>query len=347
MITEDELAGALRTIADRAEDRDVLTGVETKRRRRTRKRLRRTLATACSLAAGWGVLVAWPTYSGVDTAQPATNTVERMWPDALFTMPGQSRPLAAISATQVLVWAERGALEVYDAASGRSRPVTALAQAPLSLAVDHERVVWLADGHAWAAPLQAGGKMTKIGPVPGGEHVDRIALAGRYLVWSSPLDGVWRMSVTGGAPERVATGLQIVQWPWATDEPLDTRANPTKVVNLQTGRSIKISAVPGAEGLRCGPTWCTGSRGQEHIVQKIDGSWSRTYRAGSPGYPYRDRFFVGLGEIYDASTDATVAFEGAKIDASGGRKWSEGNGVVFWPHPAGVRVVNLAAIPRA
>ncbi|MEV4582584.1 hypothetical protein AB0K16_56155 [Nonomuraea jabiensis] len=345
MTTEEKLAQALRTIADRAEDRDVLPSVMAKRRRRVRRRAKGALAAACAAGLGWGVLVAWPAAPGaVGTAKPGRNAVERVWPQAVFTMPGHFRPLAAISATEVLVWAEPGALEVYDAGSRRSRMVAAPAQAPQHLAVDRERVLWLADGVAWVAPLRTSGQARKVGSIPG-ENVDRIALAGQDVVWSAPLDGVWRMRIGGGAPERVAAskGLQLVEWPWATDEPLDVRTNPTRVVNLQTGKTIKIHPAAGVEGLRCGPTWCAGTRGEDAIVQRSDGSWNRV-RQGLRGYPYQDRFFAGSGEIYDARSDTTVTFEGAKLP-SAGRQWSTGSGVIFWTQGGGVRVVNLAAVP--
>ncbi|MER6943216.1 SigE family RNA polymerase sigma factor [Nonomuraea sp. NPDC000554] len=330
-----------------AEDRDVLPGMTAKRRRRVRRRAKGTLAAVCAVVLGWGVLLAWPAQRVVvNAAEPGRNSVERVWPQAVFTMLGRSRPLAAISATEVLVWAERGTIEVYDSASKRSRVVAALTQAPQHLAVDGERVLWLADGYAWVAPLRTSGKARKAGPITA-EDIDRIALVGQYVVWSSPLDGVWRMRIDGGAPERVAKskGLQLVEWPWATDEPLDMRTNPTRIVNLQTGRTIKIRPAPGAEGLRCGPTWCTGTRGEDAIVQRSDGSWNRVHR-GLPGYPYHDRFFIGFGEIYDARTDTTVTFEGAKLGSSGGNQWSQGSGVIFWTQGGGVRVVNLAAVPQ-
>ncbi|MEV0590311.1 hypothetical protein [Nonomuraea cavernae] len=347
MTTEEKLAQALRTIADRAENREVLSGVIAKRRHRTRRRATGALAAVCAVVLGWGALVAWPSPPVVvEAVAPRADSVERVWPQAVFTMPKGSTPLVAISAKEVLVWTERGKIEVYDAAAKRSRVVAALSQAPRYRAVDGDRALWLAGGYAWVAPLRTSGKARRIGPITG-ENVDRIALAGEYVVWSSPLDGVWRMRLDGGRPERVATskGLQLVEWPWATDEPLDVRTNPTKVVNLQTGRTIKIRPLPGVEGLRCGPTWCTGTRGESTLVQRTDGAWSRVHRGGPRGYPFQDRFFPGFGEIYDARTDTTVTFEGAELETSGGRHWSGGAGVIFWPQGDGVVTVNLAAVP--
>ncbi|NRQ38639.1 hypothetical protein HII36_43475 [Nonomuraea sp. NN258] len=358
MTTEEKLAQALRTIADRAENQDVLPGVLAERRRRRRGKAKGTLAAVCAAALGWGAVVVWPAVvvrpapqAVVDTAGPSPtppegNAVERVWPHAVFTMPARFRPLAAISATEVLAWDERGTLEVYDATTEDSRTVAALARAPRRLAVDRERVVWLADGQAWVAPLRAGGRARKVGPVPG-ENVDRVALAGQDVVWSAPLDGVWRMRIDGGVPERVpgSRGLQLVEWPWATDEPLDVRTNPTKLVNLRTGSQVEIRPASGVEGLRCGPTWCAGTREGETVVQRSDGSRSLGYR-GLRDYPYRDRFFIGSGVIFDARTRVSVTFAGARLP-SGVRRWSSGAGVVSWTQDGGVRVVNLAALARS
>ncbi|MFB4293175.1 hypothetical protein ACBI99_36430 [Nonomuraea sp. ATR24] len=342
MITEDELAGALRTIADRAEDRDVLTGVRAKRRARRRRRAAGTLAAACVV--GCAAVLGWggggPVPRPADAPRQPRDAVERVWPQAVFTLPVGSRPLEAITATKVLVWTEPGTLEIHDTAARRSMPVASLARPPRLWAADAERVAWLTgDGHAWVAPVRTGGRAGRVGPVRG-EHVDRLALTARHVVWSSPLDGVWRAGLDGGAPERVpgGRGLQLVEWPWATDEPLDARTNPTKVVNLETRRVIEVRPVPGAEGLRCGPTWCTGThRGGDALVQRTDGAWSRTHRDWLTGYPYRDRFITGAGRIHDARTGTTVSF--------GAGRWSQGGGVVSWPVDGGVRALNLAAVP--
>lgn len=89
-------------------------------------------------------------------------------------------------------------------------------------------------------------------------------------------------------------------------------------------------------------------RQRARIVQRTDGT-GRDLAPGAPGglrdYPYRDRLFSGTRQIYDARADVTVTFEGAKVDASGGRQWSGGAGVIFWRQSDGVVTVNLAAVP--
>ncbi|MEU0564672.1 hypothetical protein ABZ297_04625 [Nonomuraea sp. NPDC005983] len=348
MKTEEELAKALRTIAERAQDVDLLPGMAAKRRHRRQRRVRVLLASVCVAVLGWGALVVWPTRPRptVGTTTP-DKTIEQIWPQAVLTVPGRYRPLAAISATQVLVLAEPGTIEVYDVTTRRSRVVATLLQAPQSVAVDVERVAWLAEGYVWVAPVRGSGQARRVGPVKG-EAVDRIALAGDHVAWSSPLGGVWRMSIDGGVPEMVAKskGLQLAAWPWAIDEPLDIRTNPTRVVNLETGRTAAITAARGVEGLRCGPTWCLGARGDDSVVQRIDGSQVRVRRLlhGYPSaYPYQDRFFTGAAMVvYDAHADVLVPFHTAN-----GERWSVGQGVIFWPQNGGVRVVNLAAVPPA
>ncbi|MFF5212986.1 hypothetical protein [Streptosporangium sp. NPDC000396] len=345
MKTEEELTRALRTIAERAQDLDLLSGIAVKRRCRRRRRTRAVLASVCAAALGWGTLVVWPSPPDpvVETTRP-DKTIEQIWPQAVFPMPGRYQPLAAISATQVLAQAGPGTIEIYDVTTRRSKVVARLSRAPQTVAVDGERVAWLAEGYVWVAPVRGSGEAKRVGPVRG-EAVDRIALAGDHVVWSAPLDGVWRMSVGGGAPEKVAKskGLQLADWPWAIDEPLDIRTNPTRIVNLETGRTAKITPARGVEGLRCGPTWCLGTRGDDYVVQRTDGSQVRA-RKGLIGYrtlyPYRDRFFTGaMAAIYDAHADALVPFQPPDGE------WSEGQGLIFWSQNGGVRVVNLAAVP--
>ncbi|MFC4533590.1 hypothetical protein [Sphaerisporangium dianthi] len=347
MRTEEELAGALRAIAERTPQVDLLAGVATKRRRRRHRRARAVLASACAAALGWGALIMWPSppRTTVETTPP-DKTIEQVWPQAVFTMPGRYRPLAAISATQVLVREEPGTIEVYDVTTRRARVVARLSQAPAQVAVDDERVAWLAEGYLWTAPLRGDGEAGRVGPVEN-EAADRIALADDHVAWSAPLDGVWWRSVSeGNRPARVARskGLQLTAWPWATDEPLDVRTNPTKIVNLENGRTTTITPARGVEGLRCGPTWCLGTRGDDSVVQRIDGSRLRVPKglhAYPLHYPYEDRFIIGATAVYDAHTDRLVPFQAPNGE------WSTGQGLIFWSQNGAVRGVNLAAVPPA
>ncbi|MFC7103565.1 hypothetical protein ACFQQB_25860 [Nonomuraea rubra] len=267
--------------------------------------------------------------------------IERRWPQAVFTMPERYRPLAAIDATRVLVRAEPGTIEVYDSATGRSRPLATLPDQPRQLAANGEWVAWMSGREVAFVPVR-GGKVIRTGPVEG-ENVDRMELVGDRLVWSAPLDGVWRLDLPAGVIERVpgSAGLQLAAWPWATDEPLHLRGNPTRLVNLETGRTVTITPARGVEGLRCGSTWCLGVRDGAAVVQRTDGGQARVRPElrGRTGYPYRDRFFVGSA-VYDTRAGVLVPIEPPD------GKWSSGPGVISWAARDGeVRVVNLAAVP--
>ncbi|GAA2208695.1 hypothetical protein GCM10009850_041530 [Nonomuraea monospora] len=344
MKSEEELARALRTIGERAEVLDLLPRVAERRRRRRARRARAALAAVCAVVLGWSVVALWPARQApvIGTPEPVT-AVERMWPRAVFTMPGRYRPLAAIDATRVLVTAEPGTIEVYDSATGRSRTVVTLPDLRHRVAASGAWVVWMDDEEVGFAPTDGTGEAGRQ-RLPDGDDVDRMEIAGDEVVWSAPLDGVWRMSLPGGTIERVpgSDGLQLAAWPWATDEPLDIRTNPTRLVNLETGETVRIRPARGVEGLRCGPTWCLGVRDGDAVVQRIDGSQARVQPelGGQVGsYPYADRFFDGSA-VYDAAAGVLVPIESDE--------WSSGPGVVAWEaRGGGVRVLNLAAIPPA
>ncbi|WP_155128744.1 hypothetical protein [[Actinomadura] parvosata] len=360
MRSEEELARAIRTIGERAEPVDLLAGVADRRRRRRGRRARGVLAAVCAVVLGWVAVVLWPSPTApvISTPEPVIGTpepvirtpepvtaVERRWPQAVFTMPERYRPLAAIDATRVLVLAAPATIEVYDSATGRASLVATLSEPPGRVAADGEWVAWVGEREVGFVPLRGGAKPVRQGPVEG-EFVDRIQVVGDQVVWSAPVGGVWRLDLPAGMIEQIAgsDGLQLVSWPWAIDEPLDLRGNPTRLVNLATGRTVPIKAARGVEGLRCGPTWCSGVRDGDAVLQRTDGSRLRVRRGLSEqvgSAPFRDRFFVGLG-VYDAQADELVPIEPPDGE------WSEAPGVISWKaRDGGVRVLNLAAVPPA
>ncbi|MFB9476448.1 hypothetical protein ACFFR3_43740 [Nonomuraea salmonea] len=382
-LIEARVTETLRMIADRAPQHDLLAGLAERRRRRRHRRARAVLAAACAITLGWGAAVTWPSPlrpvlsahgprtdgagsygsatdgstrdgSATDGARTegdratglpsgAGREIERVWPDAMVTIPAGYRPLAAIDATRLLVRHEPGQIGVYDVTTGRFGAVFTPPADMRALTVDEEHAAWLSGGWVWVAPLRGSGQARRAGRVQPGAagEPDRLALAGDQVAWSSPLGGVWRLSLDGGRPERVprSAGLQLAGWPWATDEPLALRDNPTRMVNLETGRKVTIRAAHGVEGLRCGPTWCVGTRGQDAVVQRVDGRDVRV-RKGLREPGYRDRFFVGHQGVYDARADRLVSF--APLT-----QWSGGDGLIAWRQGDGLRVVNLAAVPPA
>ncbi|MFG1696053.1 hypothetical protein [Nonomuraea sp. NPDC049309] len=279
-------------------------------------------------------------------SRPGGREIERVWPAAVVTVPAAYRPLAAIDATRLLARESRGTIGVYDVTTGRFTTVATPSGTMTAPAVDGEHAAWLSDGWVWVAPLRGAGQARRMARVEG-RGVDRLELAGGQVVWSSPIDGVWRMPLgggaakSGGAAKKVpgSAGLQLAGWPWATDEPLALDRNVTRLVNLETGKKVTIRAARGVEGLRCGPTWCVGRRGQDTVVQRTDGRDVRVVK-GLHGESYRDRFFSGHDGVYDAHADRQVSF--APLS-----EWSGGDGVIYWEQGDGLRVVNLAAVPPA
>ncbi|MFI7438678.1 TolB family protein [Nonomuraea indica] len=402
MTTEDELARALRQLAEAAPETDLLAGVRERRRRRTRRRAQAVAVAAVIAVAGTsttvtrgGVLAtggghdAAATASAVEeprAANPAdtpARPVDEVWPQAVFTMPARNadgwkyRPITGISATEVLLSAEpsfekAGALEVYDTVTRKARVVTRMPSTPglkeyihQTATTDGKSVAWFAYGERqdgsmvreiWTVPLSGGEPRLLVTLTGERARIATIALAGEHVVWSDER-AVWRLPLAGGEETKLADRLHVIAWPWAGDlaeGPGTADANQTRVVNLETGEIRRIAAAPGAEGLRCGVTWCSGRQRHAGLVQRVDGSGQAAFReAMTPpdAYPVLDRFVRGRGEVYDTATGVS-----ARVDNPG--TWSgvgvsaEPSTILYWgttrsgkPHE--YRVLNLAAVPAA
>ncbi|MFF0312622.1 hypothetical protein ACFYSC_34780 [Streptosporangium sp. NPDC004379] len=231
--------------------------------------------------------------------------VTEVWPEAVSTIPAKAadgwkyRPITGLSATELLLSAESsfekaGRLEVYDTAAHRS---TVLAEMPAPPGVKGyfaqdveagaDSIVWWGEtpnnsdewADFWVVP-RGGGTARQVGEVTGAQaHVERIGVTADSVVWSVNAGGLYRMPLTGGSPEPIpgTDGLHLLSWPWAFDvangeEGEDWDRNQTKLVNLETGQATEVNVPDAARGLRCGPAWCFGARGEETIVQRTDGS---------------------------------------------------------------------------
>ncbi|GAA4054680.1 hypothetical protein [Nonomuraea soli] len=341
MKTEDDVRQALRGAAESISHQDLLATLPARRRRRTVRRLAAVVvavavaSTAGALAFGGGgrapqVVTPQPT--------PEGRLLRAVHPKAFGDMPAKDpsglpyQPVLAIDARRVLVRAgER--LEVYT--SGRFEKVAEVKGEIKALAADGGSLAWLSEGEIRVVPL-GGGKSWRIAEVD--ELVNRIGINGERVVWSSPRGGVWQ-SVAGGRPELLHKGLQLLRWPWATDEPLDPKANVTRIVDLTIGYDVQVKAAPGVTGLRCGPFWCAGSRGAMTIVQRTN-DWSdlREVREVGPSYPIFNRFLNGGFRIYDIETDETLHIDRTRLNG--------GETLIYWQEGDRLVVVNLAAIPE-
>ncbi|MFI7615457.1 hypothetical protein ACIBP6_29940 [Nonomuraea terrae] len=318
----------------------------------------------------------------VGTVPPPTASVpvEELWPGAYLTMPARDadgrtrRPVMGLSTSEVLLAAsgpgeKSSRLEVYDSVTGETRVVTTpWTDGPLVqvAAADAEHLVWTSysekDGtgfrRIWAAPLPGEAKLlaTLSGP---GTDIDMMQLDGDHVTWSErSRGGVWRLPLAGGTPQRLpgSDGLHLVDWPVAGDvaaDPGPSVRNQTLIADLDGGTKTAVAVPPGAKGLRCARTWCTGHDDKGGFLQRFDGT--AVTRLDALGVsktlaqaPALDRFVYVAGGVYDIATGKV-----ASIDAVDGAWFADGGApgpgsILYWENERGtLEVLNLAAVPPA
>ncbi|MGN9788845.1 hypothetical protein ACTMTF_46145 [Nonomuraea sp. ZG12] len=272
--------------------------------------------TATVLSGGGGqvqpaVTVDEPT---VKKVFPQVKPAGEVWPGAVVKMPAKAadgwkyRPVTGISPTEVLVTAESsfekaGRLEVYDTSAGTARVVGEM-PAPegvkgyfsQAVEVGEKYYAWYGEtpnnsdkwADFWIMPRE-GGKARQVGEVTGDlSRVERIGVTDDHLVWSVHQGGVYRIPLTGGAPEKIADDLHLTSWPLAAGYAPGERGkkNQNRVVNLETGQSTAIEAPPGATNLTCAIEWCFGVQRDRTVRQRIDGSGREPLPDGLG--PYRE-----------------------------------------------------------
>ncbi|MEU8251975.1 hypothetical protein [Nonomuraea sp. NPDC048916] len=295
-----------------------------RRTRRVRQRTEMALAAAAVvIVAGGTTAVLTGTGGRADPAVIVTTGPPRderpqvqvkraaeVWPDAVFKMPAKSadgwkyRPVTGLSPTEVLLTAESsfekaGRLEVFDASTGKARvvgdmPAPEGVKGYFAQAVDvgEKYFAWYgetpnnADKWAdfWIMPRE-GGTARRVGEVTGEpSRVEKVGVTDDSLVWSVQKGGVYRMPLTGGAPERIdgTDGLHLVSWPLAVEYAPGERGqkNQSRVVDLETGKSANVLAETGTTNLTCSAEWCFGVRGDRTIMQRLDGSDSKILPEG-------------------------------------------------------------------
>ncbi|MGW4793370.1 hypothetical protein ACWEPC_13305 [Nonomuraea sp. NPDC004297] len=357
MRSEHDLVRTLRTAAEQAGHPDLATGVS--RRRRARRARQRALVAAVAVAVlavtggttamlGGGQRHAEPATTPMPTDPAQLKPVAEVWPQAVVKVPAKDAkgrptyPVTGLSATEVLLFAEPGTLEVYDSAARELRVLGELpSPKPLQLEAGPRHIAWTdRNADLWIMPRE-GGAARKAGRAT--EVPARIGVTGDSLVWSLRQGGVYRLPLTGGAPSRLpgTDGLHLTTWPWA--ERYDAAGNVTRIVDLEAGRATDVTPPAGVETLQCHPQWCAGLQDAHLVVQRVDGSERRRlpdmvqqkglgwllgdrYALFRVYEPDLDRPGVPLAVVYDLATGTTAAI--------GERTPGVEGGDVYGPRPA-------------
>ncbi len=286
--------------------------------------------------------------------------VAEVWPMAVSTIPVRAadghryRPVTGLSATKLLLSAESsfersGRLEVYDTADRSSTVLTTMPVTGVKgyfvqdFEVGSDYIAWWGEtpndsdewADFWVVP-RSGGVAKRVGEVTGDlAKVTRIAVDSNFLLWSVSGGGIYRMPVSGGAPERLGNtdGLHLLTWPLAVDvggrEGEGGPENQTRTVDLETGRTTEVSVPAGGSGFRCGPVWCFGQQGDTAVVQRPDGSDRRLLPGFSAGRGVVDRFGM-MGSPFSGERDAYIplvtVYDAATGLAAGMSRMREGGG---------------------
>lgn len=259
------LKGTLKTAARKAPapTPDLLHRVE--RRHRTRRRARAGMAAAAVAVTICGSgAVASVLGSAGDPPRPAAQSrpgplkpiipgkpvpVERLWPQAVRTVPGELpdgrayHPIDLLDDDTLLVRTESSLqktdqLLAYDLRTQRTTRIT-LVPVPSgsdlfawNFAIGDGRIAWAvrykrSGRHVveiWAAPL-AGGNAHRVAATEHdfdeGASVQRLTVGGGKVYWSlagqsSSRHGVYEAPLSGGTARQIpgTTGFQVLAWPW-------------------------------------------------------------------------------------------------------------------------------------
>ncbi|MFF5264657.1 hypothetical protein ACFY4C_37515 [Actinomadura viridis] len=314
-MSEQLLREALERIADQAQPVPGLA--EQAMRRATRRRAARLTAIAAAavvVVGGSGAAVSVLGFAGAP-ARPAAQgkpgplkpiapgkpvAVEKLWPQAVRTVPGElpdGRPYSPVDQlddNRLLVRTESGfertdQLLTYDLTT---RQVARVTRVPVPagstmFASDFE----VGDGHVawwnsfrrggrsiieiWAAPL-SGGDARRIAALDGKSDVHRLIIGDGKVFWSledrnSTSTGVYEAALSGGAARQIpgTTGFQVLAWPWiggpGDDWPSTGEGKPGETFHrtlrdLRNGRTTQARLAAIQGPWDCGITWCLGHK---------------------------------------------------------------------------------------
>ncbi|XRQ16302.1 TolB family protein [Actinomadura welshii] len=296
------LRGALTTAARQAPAADpgLLERVEAGHRRRRRRRASAAALAVAVVVGGTGAAggllrsgedappVASPgelePVSRADLGAPVK--VRERWPDAVRTVPGElpnGRELHPVTLLDdgTLVGRTWSSLEkadklwAYDLDARKATVITDIVVPRGSkifasdFTVGGGQIVWWlsyrVDGRdtveIWGAPV-AGGTARKLTGLPG-DNVSTLLIDGDAIVWGMA-DGVYRVPLAGGTPERIpgTDGFGIVSWPWIGSPASDGKKvgdiKYKSLWNVRTGERRGARLAPYKGMWSCGVTWCVG-----------------------------------------------------------------------------------------
>ncbi|MEV0826423.1 TolB family protein [Nonomuraea rubra] len=300
---------------------------------RSRRRRTHTLTAVTALAAAGVVVVAGgvtlsvrgpqepppvavdpgPTSSAEQTTNP--DPVEKVWPDAVWKIPQQSRklrPVIFIDDHTLLLetWASHekaDALYAYELETGRTRKITDI-RTPKGVyasafTAGAGRIFWQTIENTrtrlWSVPISGGKPAVVPTDTPIRQGADKLVVAGDRLAFSAfRTGGVFTVPVEGGAvtPVENAGRHHILSWPWVgTPGEYTPNQEPSfeELYNVETGELSKALVRPGDRYVRCGVTTCVGQNAAGKPFFRLrDGSQERELEESAMHGLSQDRFMT-------------------------------------------------------
>ncbi|WP_214102852.1 TolB family protein [Acrocarpospora catenulata] len=388
--------GHAATRAPRAPGGLATVVVSRSRRRRLRAQALTSAVAVAVVAIGVGVVIRGPGPVTVEPASPseavaspatepkpwtpATETVEQVWPDAVWRMPRklagdvEARPRVFLDDRTLLLetWESHekvDAIYAYDLVDGTSRKIASISTPKGVFASGFTpgsgRIIWMTyesgNMRLWSVPVE-GGAPSEIHTDPPIRGIsDHLAIVGDRIVFSMADGGVYTLPLDGGTATALpnGAGLHLLRWPWAGTPGHRTPNGEIafqRLTNVETGESALAAANPGEIMVRCGITMCSGIRpgGSTGFARLRDGTQDRDLPGPSYGGLAADRFMTvrrsrsSGQDLYDLRTGRSADL-GIRSDAKGESVAVEpgmGDGrLLSYPLGDEYVIIDLARIP--